>query len=99
MPPSTRPRRRLPQISLAVMMLMMIIFAMIFAGGFYAMRVPAVKADLDALFGGGTMTDGDRSAGHLAHIVFILFTLTSPLLLAGGLSMGLSAWRWLQRQT
>ena len=97
MHPSPR-HRRLPQVSLAVLMLMMVIFAVIFAGGLYAMRVPAVQDDLEALFGNGAVTGGDNSSGHLAHIVFIMFTLTSPLLLAGGLSMGMSAWRWFQRQ-
>ncbi|WP_339936565.1 hypothetical protein [Novipirellula rosea] len=91
-------RRRVPQISLAVMMLMMVIFAVIFAGGLYAIRVPAVQADLDVLLGNNFVAGSDDGSGHLAHIVFIMFTLTSPLLLAGVLSMGLSAWRWFQRQ-
>lgn len=78
------------------MMLMMVIFAVMSAGLFYASRVPAVQAELDVLFGGEA---GDsEEVGRSAHIVFIMFTLTSPLLLAGVLSTGMAVLRWYDRR-
>lgn len=91
-----RPRRRPPQISLSVMLLLMAVFAVMSAGLFYASGVPAVQEELSVLFGdrGGTAED----VGRLAHIVFIMFTFTSPLLLAGVLSTGLAILRWRERR-
>lgn len=78
------------------MMLMMIIFAMISAGLFYASRVPIVQADLSSLTGGQPVTNED--VGRTAHITFIMFTFTSPLLLAGLLSTGMTVLRWYNRR-
>ena len=77
------------------MLLVMIIFAVMSAGFFYASRVPAVQDEVSVMMG----TEGSgEDVGRLAHIVFIMFTFTSPLLLAGALSSALSVIRWLDRR-
>ncbi|TWU58282.1 hypothetical protein [Rubripirellula reticaptiva] len=90
-------RRRPPQISLGFMMLMMVVFAVMSAGLLYAARVPAVQDELSVL-----MTGKSPAAGHgvsrMPHIVFIMFTFTSPLLLAGVLSTAMGVMRWLDRR-
>ncbi len=89
-------RRRPPQMSLAFMMLMMVIFAVMSAGLFYASQVGEVRDEINVLVGGKTGSSDD--VGRLAHIVFIMFTFTSPLLLAGTLSTGMAILRWFKRQ-
>lgn len=89
--------RRPLQISLGFMMLMMVIFSVMSAGLFYASRVPVVQEELSVLVSGKTGAGGDE-VGRLAHITFIMFTFTSPLLLAGVLSTGLAIVRWLERR-
>ena len=79
------------------MMLMMVIFSVMSAGLFYASRVPAVQEELNVIMGGNS-GGGSEDAGRLAHITFILFTFTSPLLLAGVLSSVLAVLRWLDRR-
>ncbi len=88
--------RRPPQISLSFMMLMMVIFAVISAALFYAARVPAVQDELSGLLGRRT-TNGE-DIGRSAQITFIMFTFTSPLILAGLLSTALALLRWYQRR-
>ena len=89
-------RRRPPQISIGFMMLMMVVFAVISAGLFYASRVPAVQDDISALFKGTSASAED--VGRAAHVSFIMFTFTSPLILAGVLSTGMAVLRWYQRR-
>ncbi len=89
-------RRRPPQISLSFMMLMMIIFAVMSAGLFYASRVPAVQEEIASVL--GNRTGDSQDVGRAAHIVFIMFTFTSPLLLAGVLSTAVAALRWIERR-
>lgn len=76
------PQRR-PQISLALMLLLMSIFAVMSAGMFYASRVGAVQADL-VLFSQSLpeQPQPPRRAQRATHLVFLMFTYTSPLLLA-----------------
>lgn len=88
-------RRQPFQISLGLMMLMMVIFAVMSAGFFYASHVSAIQDEFSILFGGGLGTR--KQIGRLAQIGFIMFTFTSPLLLAGVLSTGVAFIRWLQR--
>ena len=94
---TARPALRRPpfQISLGLMMLMMVIFAVMSAGFFYASQVPAVQDEINVLVPGGVGSSKDTT--RLAHIVFIMFTFTSPLLLAGVLSTGVAIVRWVQR--
>lgn len=79
------------------MMLMMVIFSVMSAGFFYASRVPAVQDELKVIMSGSSGSSGE-DVGRLAHITFILFTFTSPLLLAGVLSTALAVLRWLDRR-
>ncbi len=79
------------------MMLMMVIFSIMSAGLFYASRVPAVQDELNVLVHGQS-EGGGEDVGRLAHITFIMFTFTSPLLLAGVLSTGLAVLRWFERR-
>ena len=90
-------RRRPPQMSIGFMMLMMVIFSIMSAGLFYASRVPAVQDELNVLVHGKS-DGGGEDVGRLAHITFIMFTFTSPLLLAGLLSTGLAVLRWFERR-
>ncbi len=85
---STRPTQsvargiRPPQISLAFMLGVTLIFAvMMTASLVYGLRVPAVREELGWL---SPASSGESS--HSAHLRFILFTLTAPLILAGLLS-------------
>ena len=75
------------------MMLMMIVFSMMSAALFYASRVPAVQEEISVLTGGKVGTSGTE-VGRLVHITFIMFTFTSPLILAGVLSTIMSIARW-----
>jgi hypothetical protein len=86
--------RRPPQISIGFMMLLMVIFALISAGMFYSARVPAVQNDISVLMGGSSGSAED--VGRTAQITFIMFTFTSPLILAGVLSTGVAIRRWYQ---
>lgn len=79
--------------SLGFMMLMMIVFSMMSAALFYASRVPAVQEEISVLTGGKVGTSGTE-VGRLVHITFIMFTFTSPLILAGVLSTIMSIARW-----
>ncbi len=96
-PEQTATRRHPPQMSLAFMLLMMVIFAMLSAGMFYAARVPAVQEEIAILFGSDVQVDEGR-VGRIAQIGFILFTFTSPLLLAGFLATCMSLLRWFERR-
>ncbi len=93
-PPAKRRTPR-PQISLSLMLFLMLVFAMMSAGLFYASRVPAIQDEIAILTGQEAKSRGE--AGRLAHIAFIMFTLTSPLLLALLLSVGVSVYRWFDK--
>ncbi len=80
-----------------MMMLMMVVFAVMSAGLFYASRVPAVRDEIAALIRGKTSTSGE-DVGRAAHIAFIMFTFSSPLILAGVLATGLSIVRWFEKR-
>lgn len=72
------------------MLLMMSIFAIMSAGLFYASRVGEIRDEMAVLT--GTPTGGDEPPDRIAHLVFLLFTYTSPLLLALVLG-GLYSWQ------
>lgn len=78
--PTSDPEKQRPQISISVMLLLTCIFAMMSAGIYYASRVGAIRDEL-ALVSGG---DASRPPGssRTAHLAFLMFTYTSPLLLA-----------------
>ena len=85
------------QISIGMMMLIMVVFAVMSAGLFYASRVPAVRDEIAALVQGKASASGE-DVGRKAHIAFIMFTFTSPLILAGALSTGMSIVRWFENR-
>ncbi len=84
-------------------MLMMVIFAVMSAGLLYAAKVPAIQEEWNLLLTGssggstGGSAGGVADAGRGSHIVFIMFTFTSPLLLAGSLSTAMMVVRRLNR--
>lgn len=87
---SRKPHR--PQISLALMLLMMCILCAMLAAMFYASRVPAISAEVYGWFGKQAPAgETDRRI----HLSFLLFTYSSPLLLAGILSGILAVLRWI----
>ncbi len=73
---------RPPQISLAFILGVTLILAvMMTASLVYGLRVPAVRAEL-----GWAAPASPAESNHSAHLKFILFTLTAPLVLAGAMS-------------
>ena len=93
----TDKRRRPPQITIGFMMLMMVVFSVMSAGLFYASRVPAVEEEINVLFRGRSSGESE-DVGRLAHVTFIMFTFTSPLILAAVLSTGLAVLRWHEKR-
>ena len=89
--------RRQFQISIGLMMLIMVVFAVMSAGLFYASRVPLIRQEIAALVH-GKASSGGEDIGRTAHIAFIMFTFSSPLLLAGLLSTGMSILRWFENK-
>lgn len=86
------------QISLGVLMLLMVVFAIMSAGLMYASRVDIVQDELNVLFGKQIVPSDGTPSGRVPHLVFILFTLTSPLLLAGLLSTAVGVYRLMGRR-
>lgn len=85
-----------PQVSLSLMLLLMSIFALMSAGMFYASRVGAVQDEI-ATFS-GSATTGSADASRTAHLVFLMFTYTSPLLLAMLLGVVVAVLRYRERR-
>ncbi|MBB3208008.1 hypothetical protein FHS27_003835 [Rhodopirellula rubra] len=87
------PPRRAPthpiQIGIAPMLILVVVAAVISAGLVYAARIPEIQEELSLLL--GTPITADRSRRG-PQILFILFTVTSPLLLAAALSLGTMLW-------
>ena len=80
------------------MMMMMLIFSFISAGLFYASRVPAIQNEIMMLVTGELPETTEEDAARTAQITFVMFTYTSPLLLAGAISTGMAVLGWFQRQ-
>jgi hypothetical protein len=90
-------QRRPPQISIAFMMMLMLIFSFISAGLFYASRVPAIQNEITMLMTGEITEAAQEDTSREAQITFVMFTYTSPLLLAGAISAGMAILNWFQR--
>ncbi|QDS92290.1 hypothetical protein FF011L_10320 [Roseimaritima multifibrata] len=88
-----RPQARRPQVSIAIMLLMMTIICTMSAAMFYASRVPAIRNEVLGWFG-KEVASGETS--RTLHLTFLLFTYSAPLLLAGLLGIGVSLVRWIQ---
>lgn len=71
------------------MLILVVVAAVISAGLVYAARIPEIQEELSLLL--GTPITADRSRRG-PQILFILFTVTSPLLLAAALSLGTMLW-------
>lgn len=93
--PPSRPRF---QISLTLMLMMMVVFAFVSAALFYAARIPAVREEINVLVYGESRK-GEEDIGRLAQRAFIMFTFTSPLLLACVLSTTLSLMKFFERHS
>ena len=85
----TSPSRPSLQIGIASMLVLVVIAALISAGLVYAARIPEIQEEWSVLFGTEVSADHSRRG---PQIVFILFTITSPLLIAITLSLVTSVW-------
>ena len=92
----SKPKRRPPQISLGFMLLITVVLAVMSAGLFYASRVGAVQDEISVL-SGGSVESGGVDPSRFSHVVFIMFTFTSPLILAGVLSSVVGVMKWIER--
>lgn len=88
------PPRPRPQISLALLLMLMCIFVLMSAGMYYASRVAAVQDEIAVLTGVG----GSGDASRTAHLTFLIFTYTSPLLLAAVVGIMTVVMRYRERQ-
>lgn len=77
------------------MLLLVVIAAVISAGLVYAARIPEIQEEMSLIFGTEVTADRTRRG---PQILFILFTLTSPLLLASGMSLALGFWNALAKR-
>ncbi len=73
-------------------MLLMLVFSIMSAGFFYASRVDAIQGELT--FSGSPQVSSNLGGNQrTSHVIFIMFTFTSPLLLAGILASAVSLLR------
>ncbi len=88
---------RRPQMSLSFMLLMNLVFCILLGALYWASRVPAIADEVSMMMGGRAAAgSGDNS--RRVHIIFLLFTYTAPLLLAGLLSSSLGVWRFIEKK-
>ncbi|MFG0267479.1 MAG: hypothetical protein ACF8AM_20355 [Rhodopirellula sp. JB055] len=93
-PRPASPNSSRPQVSIAVSLLLVLISALFLAGLFYASRVPSVQTDI-AIWAGAKPPEDD--SGSLSQVMFIMFTFTSPLMIAISLSLVMSIWNKITR--
>jgi hypothetical protein len=93
----THNAKRRPQMSLSFMLLMNLVFCILLGALYWASRVPAIADEVSMMLG-GRATAGASDNSRRVHIVFLLFTYTAPLLLAGVLSSGLGIWRFVEKR-
>lgn len=80
------------------MLLTMLVLSLVSAALLYASKVPVVQSEWATLIGREIKQDADPTKGQTWHLVFIIFTLTSPLFLAGILSLFVSVMRFQRRR-
>ncbi|MGV3486341.1 MAG: hypothetical protein ACO1RT_18120 [Planctomycetaceae bacterium] len=73
------------QISLGSLLVVMLIFTVMSAGLFYASRIEEIQDELSLYF--GIAPFGKGRASRRSHLMFLLFTYASPLMMAMVLSM------------
>jgi uncharacterized RDD family membrane protein YckC len=83
----TPPRRRPPQISLGFMLLMMFVFCALSGALYYASQVPEIRGEIGMWLTGEPVVADEGTDARRAQVLFVMFTYTSPLLLAGLLSL------------
>ncbi|WP_146580719.1 hypothetical protein [Neorhodopirellula pilleata] len=83
----TKSSRPTWQIGIAAMLLLVLVSAVFSGGLVYAARIPEIQEELSVLFGTEVTADRTRRG---PQILFILFTLSSPLLIAGLLSTAMT---------
>ena len=83
------------QISLTTMLLITLVFSVMSAGLFYASQIPEISDEFDSYVG-----TGGRSAdsGRKFQLLFIMFTYSMPLIMAGILSTAAGLWNWWNRR-
>ena len=77
-------------------MLLMVVFAIVSAGLFYASRISTVRDEINAF--ANRKSETTDNSGYAAHKAFVMFTVASPLLLAAVLSTGVSVVRWYEQR-
>ena len=78
------------------MLVLVIVAALISAGLVYAARIPEIQEELSVLLGTKVTADHSRRG---PQIMFILFTVSSPLLIAMALSLVTSVWSFFQNRS
>jgi len=68
------------QVSLGVMLVVMLVFALVSVGLSFATRIEEVQNELAIIFGPSSFTE--RESNRRTHLTFLLFTYASPLMLA-----------------
>jgi hypothetical protein len=87
---------RRPQISLSFMLLMNVIFCVLAGAFYYASQVPAIADEVSMMLGDRPSSSG--GSGRKMHMIFVMFTYTAPLLLAGVLATVMGVWRRLEQR-
>ncbi|QDV69488.1 hypothetical protein Poly24_32040 [Rosistilla carotiformis] len=82
------------QISLSTMLLITVVFSVMSAGLFHASRIPAINAELASM---SQRAGSGKSSDRSLQIVFIMFTYSMPLLMAGLLASMSTIWKWWHR--
>jgi hypothetical protein len=82
------PAKHSRQISLAALLVLMLIFTLMSAGLFYASRIEEVQTEMALYF--GIKDFGGAGASRKSHLIFLLFTYSSPLMMALVLSLMLN---------
>ncbi|XZE53694.1 hypothetical protein SH139x_005459 [Planctomycetaceae bacterium SH139] len=90
-----QPRRRPPQMTLSFMLMMNVVVCGILGAIYWASQVPAIRDEISMMFGGRA---GPSEPGRTTHMIFLIFTYSAPLLLAGLLSTIMAVWRMLERR-
>lgn len=95
-PPQDRVVRPRAQLSLRFLLLMNVIFCVLAGTAYWASRVPAISNEVSMMLGG--RAESSEASGRRVQIVFVMFTYTAPLILAGTLATILSVMRALERR-
>jgi hypothetical protein len=90
------PPARYPQFSFATLLVLTAVMCATAAGLFYASGVRVIREELKVYF--DVPFDNRTGSGNGPWLVFLLFTYTAPLLMAGFLSTFTALWRLLDNR-